>query len=71
MRAMDQLGRAVGSGLGGVGSSIGGLFDSFGRAVGGIFSGVATAVLSAGPFVLVGAAAIVLFAVLFLWRALA
>jgi len=67
---MDQLGRAVGSGLGGVGSSIGGLFDSFGRAVSGLVGGAAAAVLNTGPFVLVVGAAIVLFAVAFLWRSL-
>jgi len=67
---MDGLGEAVGSGLGGVGSSIGGLFDSIGRAIGGLVSGVATAALGNGPLVLVAAAALVLFAAAFLWRAL-
>jgi hypothetical protein len=67
---MDGLGKAVGSGLGGVGSSIGGLFDSIGRAVGGLVNGAATAALSAGPFVLVVGAALVLFVVVFLLRAL-
>jgi hypothetical protein len=67
---MDTLGKAVGSGLGGVGSSIGGLFDSFGRAVSGIFGGAVAAVLNTGPVVLVVAAAIMLFAVVFLWRSL-
>ena len=67
---MDGLGKAVGSGLGGVGSSIGGLFDSLGRAVSGLFSGAAAAVLNTGPVVLVVGAAIVLFAVAFLWRSL-
>ena len=67
---MDGLGKAVGSGLGVVGSSIGGLFDSFGRAVSGLVGGAAAAVLNTGPFVLVVGAAIVLFAVAFLWRSL-
>ena len=67
---MDGLGEAVGSGLGGVGSAIGSLFDSFGRAIGGLFAGAASAALGSGPLVFVAAAVLVLFAVLFLWRAL-
>ena len=67
---LDGLGKAVGSGLGGLGSSIGGLFDSVGRAIGGAFQGAATAALSTGPIILVVGAALVFFAVVFLWRAL-
>ena len=71
---MDGLGKAVGSGLGGLGSSIGGLFDSIGRAIGraigGAFQGAATAALSTGPLILIVGAALVFFAVVFLWRAL-
>jgi hypothetical protein len=67
---MDGLGKAVGSGLGGVGSSIGGLYGSFGRAIGGLVNGAATAALNTGPFVLVVGAALVLFAVVFLFRSL-
>jgi hypothetical protein len=67
---MDGLGKAVGSGLGGIGSSIGGLFDSVGRAIGGAIHGAATAALSTGPIILVVGAALVFFAVVFLWRAL-
>jgi hypothetical protein len=67
---MDGLGKAVGSGLGGVGSSIGGLSDSFGRAVSGLVNGATTAALSTGPIILVAGAAIVLFAVVFLFRSL-
>jgi len=67
---MDGLGKAVGSGLGGLGSSIGGLFDSVGRAIGGAVQGAATAALSTGPLILIVGAALVFFAVVFLWRAL-
>jgi hypothetical protein len=67
---MGDLGHAVGSGLGGVSSSIGGLFGSVGRAIGGAINGAAAAALSTGPFIVIGGAAIVLFAVIFLWRAL-
>jgi hypothetical protein len=67
---MDGLGETVGSGLGGVGSAIGGLFESFGRAIGGLVTGAASAALGSGPLVLVAAAALVLVAALFLWRAL-
>jgi len=67
---MDGLGKAVGSGLGGLGSSIGGLFDSVGRAIGGAVQGAASAALSTGPIILVVGAALVFFAVVFLWRAL-
>jgi hypothetical protein len=66
---IDGLGKAVRSGLGGLGSSIGGLFDSVGRAIGGAFQGAATAALSTGPLILIVGAALVFFAVVFLWRA--
>jgi hypothetical protein len=67
---MDGLGKAVGSGLGGLGSSIGGLFDSVGRAIGGAVHEAAEAALSTGPLILVGAAVLVFFVVVFLVRAL-
>jgi hypothetical protein len=67
---MDGLGRAVGSGLGGVGSSIGVLSDSFGRAVSGLVNGATSAALGTGPIILVVGAAIVLLAVVFLLRSL-
>lgn len=67
---MGGLGEAVGSGLGGIGSSIGGLLDSFGRAVGGALGGAMNAALSMGPFGLVVGGLLVLFAVVFLLRAL-
>jgi hypothetical protein len=67
---VDGLGKAVGSGLGGLSSSIGGLFDSVGRAIGGAVHGAAEAALSTRPLILVGGAVLVFFAVVFLWRAL-
>ncbi|MDR3472823.1 MAG: hypothetical protein P4M09_14250 [Devosia sp.] len=67
---LDGLGKAVGSGLGEVGASIGGLSDSFGRAVSGLVNGATTAALSTGPIILVVGAAIVLVAAAFLLRSL-
>ena len=60
----------MGSGLGGVGSSIGGLYDSFGMAVSGLVNGAMTAALSTGPVVLVVGAAIVLAVAVVLLRSL-
>ena len=67
---VDGLGKAVGPGLGGVGSSTGGLYDSFGTAVSGLVNGAATAALSSGPIILVVGAAIALFAAVFLLRSM-
>ena len=67
---MAEYGSAAGSALGGVGSSVGGLFGSVGSAVGDLLNGAVTSVSSTGPIVLVGAVVLVLFAVLFLRRAI-
>jgi hypothetical protein len=67
---MAEYGSTVGSAIGGVGSSIGGLFGSMGSTVGGMVNGAMDAVSSTTPIVLAGGALLVLFAVVFLRRAL-
>jgi hypothetical protein len=67
---MAEYGNAVGSALGGVGSSIGGLFGSIGSTLADLVNGAVTSATSAGPILVVGAVAVVLFAVLFLRHAI-
>ncbi len=67
---MAEYGSSVGSAIGGVGSSIGGAFGAMGSSVGGLLSGAVGAASSSAPIVLAAGALLVLFAVVFLRRAL-
>lgn len=68
---MVEYGNAVGSALGGVGSSIGGLWDSFTSSVAGLLSGATGNALSlSSPAVIVGGIVLVIVALLVLRQAL-
>jgi hypothetical protein len=67
---MAEYGSSVGSAIGGVGSSIGGAFGAMGSSVGGLLSGAVGAASGSAPIVLAAGALLVLFAVVFLRRAL-
>ncbi|HEX9044815.1 MAG TPA: hypothetical protein VF802_07300 [Candidatus Limnocylindrales bacterium] len=68
---MVEYGNAVGSALGGIGSTIGGLWDSFASSVAGAMSNATRSAMSLGwPAVLVGGLVVVAIVLLTLRGAL-
>ncbi len=67
---MGEYGSAVGSTIGGMGSAIGGAFGGMGAWMGSLITGATQSASTVTPVVLVAGAALVLFAILFLRRAI-